>query len=232
MTLLLKAPAPQTKEQAGTQKKWIWNIRCCLVLASIVALLILISSYVTTASGYALGNERVNNAYMLGIALCEFEHAYGKFPDPSTVAIVRSKTGSKLVLGNKTSNDFFRQLIATGNVKSEGIFYAGTSVTHEPDNILTGNKALEKGECGFTYFLGATISGNPKRPLVAAPMISGTDRFDPKLCNGKAVILKMDRCVVSYPIDKDGHVIVDGKNLMDPQHLIWEGHAPVIAWPD
>jgi hypothetical protein len=63
-------------------------------------------------------------------------------------------------------------------------------------------------------------------------MIPGTDRFDPKPFKGKAVILKMDNSVTSLSIDKAGHAILDGRNLMDPHHPIWEGHAPVIAWPD
>ena len=112
------------------------------------------------------------------------------------------------------------------------MFYARISGTHKPDNLFTGTLALEKGECGFTYFIGAKITDNPKRPLVVTPMIPGTDRFDPTPFEGKAVILKMDNSVTALMIDKDGHVFVDGRNLMDPHHPIWDGHAPVIAWPD
>jgi hypothetical protein len=63
-------------------------------------------------------------------------------------------------------------------------------------------------------------------------MISGTDRFDPKPFDGKAVILKLDNSVTSVPINKNGHVIVDGKNLFDPANPIWKGKPPVIAWPE
>ncbi|MGL5017616.1 MAG: hypothetical protein ACRDBP_05750 [Luteolibacter sp.] len=73
---------------------------------------------------------------------------------------------------------------------------------------------------------------NPSRPLVAAPMIPGTDRFDPKPFKGKAVVLKLDGSVYSLPIDKNGHVILESWNMMDPHHPVWKGHAPVIAWPE
>lgn len=100
------------------------------------------------------------------------------------------------------------------------------------DNFCGGSDTLEKGECGFTYLLGAKITSRPDRPLVVAPMIPGTDRFDPKSMEGKAVILKLDNSVTSIPIDKHGHVIFQGRNLMDPHHPVWQGHAPAIAWPD
>ena len=63
-------------------------------------------------------------------------------------------------------------------------------------------------------------------------MIPGTDRFDSKPFDGYAVFLKLDYSVTSYPIDKDGHVIIDGRNVMDPHHPIWGGHPPAIAWPE
>ena len=101
-----------------------------------------------------------------------------------------------------------------------------------PPNVIAGAKALEKGECAFTYFLGASILDNPSRPLAVAPMIPGTDRFDPKPFEGKAVILRIDNSVTSLRIDKMGHVNYGGGNLMDPSNLIWDGHPPVIAWPE
>jgi hypothetical protein len=176
--------------------------------------------------------EAINNARQIGLALVEFETEFGKFPDAKTITAVQSKSGPPLLLGTKTSNDFFRQLMASDIAQSEAMFYAKNRSTRKPDGLMHGSHALAKGECGFTYFLGASSSDNPGRPLVVAPMIPGTDRFDPKPFKGKAVILKLDNSVSSLPINKDGHVILNGRNMMDPHHPIWEGHAPVIAWPD
>jgi len=113
------------------------------------------------------------------------------------------------------------------------MFYAKTAGGRKPDNVFGTTHALDKKECGFTYLLGAaTTTDNPRRPIVVAPMIPGTDRFDPKPFEGKAVMLMIDNSVTSLPIDKHGHIFIDGRNLMDPHHPIWDGHAPVIAWPD
>jgi hypothetical protein len=176
--------------------------------------------------------EEVNNARQIGMALYEFETEYGKFPDATTIAAVRSKTGSTLPLGTTSSNDFFRQLMASGIAQSEAMFYAKGRGANKPDGLMDGSQALAKGECGFSYLMGLSSKGNPSRPIVVAPMIPGTDRFDPKPFEGKAVLLRLDNSATSLPIDKDGHVIVVGKNLFDPTNPIWEGKPPVIAWPE
>lgn len=175
--------------------------------------------------------EAVNHVRQIGLALFEFQVEYGKFPDAETIAAVQQKTGTELRMGTKYSNDFFRQLLAGGFSPSERQFYAHIAGTHlsRPENDFA---TLQKGECGFTYFLGATEGDKPGRPLVVTPMIPGTDRFDPKPFGGKAVLLRLDNSVTSLTIDKHGHVLVDGRNLMDPHHPIWDGHAPMIAWPE
>ena len=63
-------------------------------------------------------------ARQLGLALFEFETEYGKFPDSSTVTAVRRNTGSTLTLPDHTSNGLFAQLIASGIVTTEHVFYA------------------------------------------------------------------------------------------------------------
>jgi len=177
--------------------------------------------------------EAVSNARQIGLALFEFQEEYGQMPDVATIEKVRQKTGTDLKLGTKSSNDFFRQLMAGGIAQSEAMFYAKIAGTRKPDNVFAGAKALEKSECGFTYFTGTTRSCNPARPIAITPMIPGTDRFDPKPFDGKAVVLKADNSVTSLPIlIKDGHAMVNGLNLMDPTNPIWEGQPPVIAWPD
>lgn len=174
--------------------------------------------------------EAIHSLRQLGLALFEFETEYGGFPDATTSVRVSEATGSPLSMGTVSSNDFLCQLLASGIVASETMFFVRGPGMTGPDNIFTPGEALKKGECSFTYFLGATITDNPERPLVVAPMIAGTDRFDRKAFEGKAVILKLDNSVMSCDIDKHGHVIFEGRNLMDPSHPVWEGKPPVIAW--
>ena len=177
--------------------------------------------------------EAVNNARQIGLALSGFQDEFGQMPDTGTIEKVRQKSETDLKLGTKSSNDFFRQLMAIGIAQSESMFYAKISGTHKPDNVFAGVKALEKGECGFTYLMGAFQGCNPNRPILVTPMIPGTDRFDLKPFDGKAVILKADNSVSSYPIvTKTGHVMVNGRDLFDPANPIWEGKPPTIAWPE
>lgn len=181
----------------------------------------------------AVQTQAINNARQIGIALEEFKNRFGKYPDADTIKKVRQETGTDLEMGAKSSNDFLRQLLAAELTWSENMFYSKIHGSHEPDGILTGATALAKGECGFTYLAGTGKIGNPNRPLLVTPMIPGTDRFDPEPFKGKAVILKMDNSVTSLNISpKNGHVMLDGRNLMDPSHPVWEGNPPVIAWPD
>lgn len=177
--------------------------------------------------------EAVNNARQIGMALFEFQEEFGQMPDAATIDKVRQEFPTDLKLGTKSSNDFLRQLIASGIAQSEPMFYAKISGTRKPDGIITGTSALAKGECGFVYFTGTTNETNPSRPLLITPLIPGTDRFDPKPFNGKAVMLKGDNSVTSLPIVKaTGRVMVNGQNLMDPTHPIWGGRPPFIALPE
>ena len=84
----------------------------------------------------------------------------------------------------------------------------------------------------LAYLSGLALEGNPSRPLVVAPLVPGTARFDPRPFKGKAIILRMDNSVSSLKIDKDGRVLIAGENILDPKNPIWDGHPPVIVWPD
>lgn len=229
------APAPPPSEAAIlSQRKWKWLWVVGVVSIIIIALAGLTAPVVIRATPKSPQTEAVSNARQIGLALFEFENEYGSYPSASTAAAVRNATGTTLNLGTKTSNDYFRQLIGGNFTQSEKIFYAAKIPgVRKPDDNITGAEALKKGECGFAYFLGAKLTDNPKRPLAAAPMIPGTDRFDSKEAyKGKAVVLKADNSVMSYKIDKNGHIQIEGKQFMDPTNPIWNGHPPMIVWPD
>lgn len=228
------APAPRPSEAALlSQRKWGWLKGAGIASILIFALAVLTAPMMLRSRKKGDGGEALSNARKLGLALFEFEQEYGKFPDESTISEVRDMTGSTLDFGNVSSNDFFRQLLGAGITGGETMFYAKIDGTRKPDNVFdVAGEALKKGECGFTYFLGARHTDNPNRPLAVAAMMPGTDRFDRKRFDGRAVILRMDNTAMYYNIDKDGHVIFEGRNLMDPAHPVWDGHAPTIAWPD
>jgi hypothetical protein len=102
-----------------------------------------------------------------------------------------------------------------------------------PDGNIHGAEALKKGECGFAYLSGLSSKGRSDRPLLVTPLISGTDRFDPKAFKPScAVVLRVDGSVAQTKLDQDGHALLGGKNALDSTHPIWEGQPPVIVWPE
>jgi hypothetical protein len=226
------APAPPPSDAAIQSRiKWNWLVGAGSL--SIFGLFVLLTIPMTVRSYKNTDQtEAVSNARQIGLALFEFDAEYGKFPDATTIAAVQKKTGSPLPLGTKTSNDMFRQLLASDIVQSEQMFYAFVQGGRKPDGVISPASALEKGECGFSYLAGLSSTGNPSRPLVVTPLIPGTDRFDPKRFDGKAIILRMDNSVTSVNIEKNGHVLLDGRNLLDPKHPIWSGAPPTIVWPE
>jgi hypothetical protein len=211
------APAPPPSETALRSQRiwrWIWVTGVISILLSL-----LLSAPMVFRSRKASDQiKALSNARQIGSALFEFESEFGKYPEASGASV--------------TSNEVFRQLFTSNIRNNEKMFYAWVSGTKMPDENMAGAELLKKGECGFTYFMGAKATDNPSRPIVVTPMIPGTDRFDPKPFEGKAVILRLDNSVTSMTINKDGHVMLDGRNLLDPGHPIWGGHAPAIAWPD
>lgn len=175
----------------------------------------------------------VRNAQEIAIALGEFKTAYGRFPGEATIPEVKSRTGSGWNLKSESSNDLFKQLVLAGFVPSESIFYCKQVGTRKADgNFKTEQRALAAGECGFAY-LPSTVSGelDPERPLVVAPLIPGTMRFDPGPLEGKAVVSRADYRVRTYPIRPDGSVWEEGRNLFDPEQPFWRGQEPMVKWP-
>lgn len=174
-----------------------------------------------------------NNARQIGMALFEFDADYGAFPDTSTIAAVNAETATAVPLGDATSNDLFRQMFAAGIAQNEEMFYAKVPGSRKPDNDMTPGKLLAAGECGFAYVAGLSSSGDPKRPLAMTPMVPGTLRFDPKVFEGKAIILRCDNSVASYDIDRFGHVLdTSGMDILDPRQPYWKGTPPNVKWPD
>lgn len=176
--------------------------------------------------------EAISNARQIGLALDEFMTEYGKYPDDSTAAAVADATESEKVTGT-TANARFRQLIRAGIVQSEHQFHVRTPGSRRADNLMDGNHALEAGECGFGYIGNVLTADQAPRPIVMAPFVKGTDRFDPSCFDGKAVILWTDMSVRSLVIDRtSGQVLLDGRNLLDPNHPVWGGQPPVLALPE
>lgn len=178
----------------------------------------------------AVQTEAISNARQIGLALFEFEAEYGSYPNELTSAAVAKTTESEPVTGT-SANAYFRQLVRSGISQSEIIFYSAAAGSRKPDNVIDGSSALEPGECGFGYISNLKPTAEAPQPIAMTPFIPGTDRFDAKPFAGKAVILWTDNSVHSMSINS-GEVMLDGQNLLDPAHPVWNGIPPVLALPE
>ena len=136
--------------------------------------------------------EAINNLHQIGLALFEFDSEYGSFPSADTIADVREETGTDLELGDASSNQLFRQLIATGLKSEKPYFCYRPPPARRPDDVVTKGKALEPGECSWGYVAGLNSNFAPGTPIVFGPLVPGTRRFDPIPLRGKAIILSAD----------------------------------------
>jgi hypothetical protein len=232
-----KVPAPPASP-AAIRSRWKWRALWMVGSASIVVLAVMAYTAIQRQRIRADTMEATSNLRSMSFAFFEFETAYGAYPNATTASEVAGQTDSKLPLGAKSANDIFRQLIASEVCQSEAMFYARIPGTHRPDNVfMSGSTALVKGEVGYSCIVGLNSRSNPERPLVVTPLIPGTNKFDRKPFDGKAVVLRVKGGsggrIEVLPINKNGEVIdASGKHILDPANPVWGGEVPVIAWPE
>jgi prepilin-type processing-associated H-X9-DG protein len=211
-------PAPPSGREA-IRSRPIRTIAFVLPVAFLLLLAILIPLVLKNMKS-AARVEALSDLREIGRVLLDFESRYGKFPDDSTLPGIRTLDETGLIFGTKTSNDYFRQLLATVS-RSEKIFFTGIFTrSFYPDDIL-GPNALEKDECSFSYIPGLSSSSAHGTPVVMTPLVPGTQKFDPKPFGKMATVLFVDGSVRALPIDKNGDVILNGMNLFDPRQPFW-----------
>jgi prepilin-type N-terminal cleavage/methylation domain-containing protein len=218
-------------------------VELLVVIVIIAALAGLTAPMVIRQRKKADQTEAVSNARQIGLALFEFETAYGSFPDSTTAVAVTENTGSTLTFNGDTANAHFRQLIAAEISQSEAMFYAKTGFSKKPDNVFnTATNALAPGEVGFGYIMNQNLAfsaaGNPARPVVVAPLAFPfeTGQFDLDLYDTKAVVLRIDNSVQSVPVLRQSRLaqLGGGKNLLQTgDETVWgTGVTPVIVNPE
>jgi len=186
----------------------------------------------------------MTNGKSMVLALTDFANEYGSFPDRDTAKAVTDNTGSPLNLLGDTANDYFRQLIAAGVVKSEDPFYSKAPYAPKrPDNNYKGAEALKAGEVGFGYLMnGATGGGvaipndDPNRVIAVTPLLNASAKgeFDANPLD-RAALVYLDQSVKMMTIREDNKKVVVGgsKTLLDSgPDTIWGADIkPVIKPP-
>jgi hypothetical protein len=173
-----------------------------------------------------------SNVRQLYLSLYEFEVEYGSYPSSLTIPQVRAKTGTSLTLGDDSSNALFKQFFAAKVAGSEQPFFAPGPGLRNPDNHFSSDATmLAKGECNLAYISGLEPTGNPRRPIVFGPIAPGTRSLDRKLFDGKAVLLHLDGSASQHQIERSGKILIDGMDMLDPKHPIWDGKPFTVKWP-
>ena len=215
-----------------TQRTWL------ALLVAVVLIAVVIYQYAYSRYNEGILAETRGNMRPLSLALLQFEADYGALPNAETAKLVVEQTDSKLRLGAGSANEIFRQVIAGGICDSEQPFFARIPGAIKPDDDSSSpDKALAKGEVGFSYILGQSPRSPSETPLVVTPLVPGTNRFDPKPFKGRALVMrvgKLSKGIIDVlPINSRGEVIDStGKHLLAADHPIWGGKAPVIVWPE
>jgi len=147
----------------------------------------------------------MNNARQLMLGLNDFSFEYGSFPDRTTAREVIARTKTTLDLSGDTANDYFRQLIAAGIIKSEDPFFA-TSANCEPrpDNRIGGSESLKPGEVGFAYLMdgeSALPAQSPDLIIAVTPVANAQGDFETGPYDRKAVAINVDSSVRLLDID-------------------------------
>ncbi len=224
---------PQPSSLDADRERDPVNIMLWLVVAAILAFAVVVMLPMIKLQIFkANETSAVSSLRVIGIALFEFESEYGRFPDNRTALEIKGKTGTPLTLSDKTSNDVFVQLLASGIATTEIQFDSHSNVTRSPDDDWSSDAtALEHAETSFAFVAGLTSKDNPSCPIVFGPVIPGTRTVDVKSFGGKAVILKLDQSVASVPIDESGRIMWAGHDLLDPNNPIWGGRGPDVRCP-
>ena len=189
--------------------------------------------------------EAIGNIKQIGTAMFSFETEYSSYPCDSTAQDVKTANPDvAFSFGNTYSNDYFRQLIASGYIDTEKSFYCKAPYTKKPDNVMTQGKCLAAGECGFAYIMATqseplSSTGNTGRPLLACVLYNcqTNGAFDPDVFGKKAVVFRIDQSAIAEsvrPTDKKV-LIGGGKTLLQggDKDTVWGNDInPVVKAPE
>lgn len=217
-----------------------WSAWKCLLLAAggLIVGVGLLAPFIIKSPG-KYGHERIrslNNMRQIGISLYSFEYEFGSFPTDQTIKLVRERhPESTIPLGTSSSNDYFHQLFAAEIISEPRIFHGHGVSTHRSFEWLDGEPPLPPGTCGFAYIIRDADMTPDDTPILVYPLVRGKLVFDQKLCKlwgNKALVLHGDLGARSHPIDSSGRLIIDGRDLFDPDHPHWHGRSFRVAWPE
>ena len=206
------------KQKKNLMRKGFTLVELLVVIAIIAVLAGLATPAILKAQKAAAKAQATNNAKEIGSALLGFIDQYGGYPSESTRQQLIDE-GSEVVPEGNDANSYLGQLLASGAVDSEKIFYVkGVKGSREGDNIFSSpDKLLAEGEnsMGYVMLEGNEPLSSPASyvPVVVAPLKSGgaDPIFDGGPFNDQYIYLTPDGAVSGGKISKDGKPISKGR---------------------
>ena len=212
-----------------------------LVVIAIIAVLAgLATPAILKAKKNADKAQAINNARQVGMALTDFDNEYSSYPSEDTRSDLEDLDLE--VPSGEDANDYLAQLIISGKLDAEEVFYAkGVRGAKVGDNVVTPGEVLAQGENSWGYVmlednsaLSSSIASSIT-PILVAPLISGgvEPEFDPSPYNDKMVYFKADGSVSEATVKKDGTAALKkGRTLFDTgEGTIWERDTPDVKEP-
>ena len=155
----------------------------------------------------------------------------GHYPSDKIAKVLdkEMKDAGKWQGDESSSEGFLRQL--------KNAHTLGGSQTHFHYYPLTGageGKPLtecfiEAEECNLSFVKNLRQNSNTDTPVLLAPMIPNTLRFDPKALGGKAVVICVGNAVKVFDIDSEGNLLGEGKDLFVHGKSVWENQPVTPA---
>lgn len=184
--------------------------------------------------------EAISNIKQIGMAMFSFDQDYNGYPSKASSADVHTNnpdSTTTLSTTPTTSNDFFVQLIVGGYIDGEKQFYAKSTYTKKADGVITSTKALDAGECGFSYVMGKgddplSSSGNSGQALLLAAAyrdsggaVSSTGACELDVYDKKAIVFRIDNSATAESIRPSDKMVLigGGKTLLQgaDQDSVW-----------
>jgi hypothetical protein len=227
----------QPEDSHQVRRRWLVWKWLLLVVLIVAAVILLAPHVIRTELGHGRDfREAVHNMRSIGLALAEFQANYETFPNDQTrTEVLQRHPESKIPLGTSTSNDYFHQLLASGNADSPSYFHGYGISKRNPPELPDAKIPLPPDTCGYAYIITDAESNAPSRPLVVYPLVPGKFIFDKKLCKlwgNRALVLHADSSVRAYPIDASGRLMIDGLDLFDHAQPHWQGRGFQVKWPE
>ena len=213
-----------------------------LFICALIAIVALVAIPATLSCRRSAAHAKViSNAQQISISLIEFDNHYGHFPGTQ---IPEDLLNSYPQQFRDDSNYVLGQLFAAKVIESEQVFTINSS-SKSDDIIEPTSEILKAGECQFSYISQAgdipMSSSSPfpsEIPVLLAPMIAGTDQFDPYFLGKRThryVYSKQDGSVWIGNIGPHRQARLKGQGkagiLQTGPDTIWEEHHPVIHHP-